>query len=306
MRRIVFRVGLFEGDRAYSEAALSVLVGALVRANEAYLRSHPGTPSFEASGVRVGGVRFRCMGSVDEWVGVEALLARGHGNGVSLACWRAAERLAAGEAVKPRVVWVPTEPGGRYHVVIDGPDGGVEDPGAVLGEAAELHAPASRVEMELGLFRREGARRYSERVLATLLGALTTANVLYLRSRAGVPPLYRAGVRYRAERYPREEWKGLGVVHEDGEGDCEDLACARAAELIVRGHAARPVFRWRRLGRLSIYHIVVRHPDGSIEDPSLVLGMGAGGATLADMGLDAERARGRCAPRARRCAKGER
>ena len=147
---------------------------------------------------------------------------------------------------------------------------------------------------ELGLFTSERERAYSERVLAILLRALVDANCVYLATHRATPPLYRAGVRYRAERWPRERWKGIAQVLRDGEGDCEDLACFRAAELIVgAGVAAEPVFRFRRLGRLSVYHILVRYPDGSLEDPSLLLGMGSGGASADELGVTLTASAGR-------------
>ena len=60
------------------------------------------------------------------------------------------------------------------------------------------------------------------------------------------------------------------IVH-----NCEDLACWRAAELVVRHNIqARPVFMERRRSNGSyLYHILVRYPDGRIEDPSKILGM---------------------------------
>ena len=312
MRRIVFRLGLFESesDRAYSERALELLVRALIAANVAYLRAHPRVPALYEAGVRLDISRSRSPRSEDEWQGIASILESGAANNASLACWRCAERIVGGEAVEPALCWAPGG-GGLYHVSLSMRDGTIEDPSAILFARAagapmspvlgrpDLHASASRIALDLQLFRREVARSYSERVLSILLGALTTANVLYLRAHADAPPLYRAGVRYRAERFPREEWRGIAALHEEREGDCEDLACARSAELIARGRAARPVFRWRRLGRLSVYHILVRHSDGSIEDPSLLLGMGARGATLADLGMEGARARARGArPRA--------
>jgi hypothetical protein len=52
------------------------------------------------------------------------------------------------------------------------------------------------------------------------------------------------------------------------------LACWRAAELQAQGIAAHPVFVWRKMKNGShLYHIVVRWPDGRLEDPSKRLGM---------------------------------
>jgi hypothetical protein len=56
----------------------------------------------------------------------------------------------------------------------------------------------------------------------------------------------------------------------------------RVAELIHAGVAAKIRVQWRARrnadgtqGR-KYFHIVVRHPDGTIEDPSAKLGMGSG------------------------------
>ena len=143
-----------------------------------------------------------------------------------------------------------------------------------------------RVSFVLNLFRSEAERAASERVMRVLLRALAAANVEYLRDHPSTPALYQAGVRYQAERVPREDWKGIAQTLEDGFGDCEDLACWRVAELVARERvAAEPVFRYRQVGRLSVYHILVRYPDGRIEDPSAALGMGSGGATRRQLGL---------------------
>lgn len=142
------------------------------------------------------------------------------------------------------------------------------------------------ISFRLRLFSSESERASSERVLRVLLRALAAANVEYLRTHPDTPPLYRAGVHYQAERVPREYWKGIAETLEDQQGDCEDLACWRCAEIIVRERiAAEPIFRYRNVGRLSVYHILVRYPDGRVEDPSALLGMGQHGATRRQLGL---------------------
>jgi len=63
------------------------------------------------------------------------------------------------------------------------------------------------------------------------------------------------------------------IVH-----NCEDLACWRTAELRedpVKPLAAKPFAKWRRKpDGAYAYHALVLLPDGNLEDPSLVLGMG--------------------------------
>lgn len=89
---------------------------------------------------------------------------------------------------------------------------------------------------------------------------------------AGLPPLYESGVEYEAEPWGSESWLTPREVLARRAGDCEDLAAWRAAELRVAGvdPAARPVLI--HTGPNS-YHAVVRLADGTLEDPSAVLGM---------------------------------
>lgn len=102
------------------------------------------------------------------------------------------------------------------------------------------------------------------------LEGLVCINATMLVER-GLPDLYGSGVRYRREAPPRERWQNAAETIVAGHGDCEDLACWRAAELRVRdGEPARAVAVPG--GRRTI-HIVVRRADGSLEDPSAALGM---------------------------------
>jgi hypothetical protein len=108
--------------------------------------------------------------------------------------------------------------------------------------------------------------------LAPALAALTVCNVGLLRIKP-LPPLYQSGVRYAREAVihgrPKEVWLTIPLLYMRGFGDCEDLATARAAQLIVSGVKARAVAIPTSIG----WHIVVRWPDGRIEDPSRQLGM---------------------------------
>jgi hypothetical protein len=146
-----------------------------------------------------------------------------------------------------------------------------------------------RVTFVLGAF--DGDRKSEERrilrhkSLYECLSALTRIDLHILLSAKGkIPALYDSGVRYRAEPEGQEDWLDvlscLQAHKEELQGgpkstiDCEDLACWRAAELQAQGIAAHPVFVWRKINDGShLYHIVVRYPDGRIEDPSRKLGM---------------------------------
>jgi hypothetical protein len=141
-----------------------------------------------------------------------------------------------------------------------------------------------RVIFELDLFQGPAQRIESEAVMRLLLEALTAANVVFLKYHPNTPSIYAGGVRYEREIpgsmpgcFPSnaipEVWKTIPYILRDGFGDCEDLACARTAELLAQGIAAQPTFRFRVLGTMLVYHILVLLPDGRIEDPSLKLGM---------------------------------
>lgn len=88
-------------------------------------------------------------------------------------------------------------------------------------------------------------------------------------SGASYPPLYDAGVKYKRE--PKEVWRPASIVLKDGWGDCEDLVAWRVAECRLQGDAATA--RVYQAGPKT-WHTVVEHADGTIEDPSRILGMG--------------------------------
>lgn len=131
--------------------------------------------------------------------------------------------------------------------------------------------------------------------LVIALEALTAANEWHLRNaiREGrpLPRLYDSGVFYEEEPPGQEDWLDYPTLLKLGKGDCEDLGCALTAERrVYDGIPSRPVLRWkyitsdylRRNGypakilpRDGIYliHILSQLPDGTLEDPSKVLGM---------------------------------
>lgn len=121
----------------------------------------------------------------------------------------------------------------------------------------------------------EGSR---DRVLRILLWSLIRLNREYLRMNPHTPKLYESGVRYIREKEGEEIWPDIGEILAMGGGDCEDLACWRAAELLESGIPARPAWRHRKVRMPSgsiatLYHILVWTPKG-FEDPSRTLGMG--------------------------------
>jgi hypothetical protein len=106
-----------------------------------------------------------------------------------------------------------------------------------------------------------------------------------------IPQLYASGVYYAEEAPGREDWLDAPAVLRQGFADCEDLAAYRAAELRVAGFDVEPVIKWQWIPRelmirqgypadklpskgVWLVHCCVRWPDGRIEDPSRILGMG--------------------------------
>ena len=102
-------------------------------------------------------------------------------------------------------------------------------------------------------------------------------------ARRPLPPLYRAGVRYRPEPRGQERWQVPSEVKRKGFGDCEDLAAWRVAELRRKGEAAMPYVKQTGARR---WHAMVKRADGRLEDPSRLLGMGQGGDEMAGEGED--------------------
>ena len=112
--------------------------------------------------------------------------------------------------------------------------------------------------------------------LAPALAALVGLNVAYYRlGNYAIPPLYNGSIRYALEGRNsrgarRERWLCAPEVVRYGFGDCEDLACYRAMELRIAGDTrATAIPKRTEIG----WHIVVRHGNGRIEDPSKILGM---------------------------------
>jgi len=138
-----------------------------------------------------------------------------------------------------------------------------------------------RITFVLNLFKGEHDRELSHASLKTLLMALMHLDVLYLKAHPETPALFSKKengepfVRYAEEPPGQEDWQDIPTTMKLGWGDCEDLACWRAAELRVRHNVqAEPTFIWKlRANGGYLYHILVKYPDGRIEDPSRTLGM---------------------------------
>lgn len=141
---------------------------------------------------------------------------------------------------------------------------------------------AYRITLVLDLFKGPEDRELSHRVLQVMLESLYEINCEWLRVHPEAPGIYDDNVvthkkrmHYQQEEAGHEDWQDIPTSLALGTADCEDLACWRAAELTVRqGIKATPTFTFkpRRNGGM-LYHIIVKLPDGTIEDPSKKLGM---------------------------------
>jgi len=158
----------------------------------------------------------------------------------------------------------------------------------------------------------------SEDLLMRMLGINCRYNLQYLRKHPDTPALYDSGIAYtppdQADGRPPLQpsdlkallkllrkmgcdpetalmivrmLKGIEIFLDipgllrRGKGDCNELVPMRVAELWRVGLAASPYLTREKNDRGGwTYHAIVLWPDGSSEDPSLILGMG--GQDLAD------------------------
>lgn len=128
-------------------------------------------------------------------------------------------------------------------------------------------------------------RERSELQVLVLLEALTLLDQLYLNEHPETPLLYdqyRQGkIKYKLPAqldvdktaFQGETFRDIPRIMENGGGDCDNIASWRVAELRQLGIAARPYITNRRDGDRTIYHVIVLWPDGSSEDPCLLIGM---------------------------------
>ncbi len=103
-------------------------------------------------------------------------------------------------------------------------------------------------------------------------------NVLLMRAWQArghqVPSIYElaaGGFRYKPEPRGREWWQTFVDNIDEGSGDCEDLAGHQAG--FYRAELAIPARAVTKKTGAHVYHAVVEHPGGAIEDPSLPLGL---------------------------------
>lgn len=116
--------------------------------------------------------------------------------------------------------------------------------------------------------------RQSSETFARTVRALLEAMILPSRDEVVVTgPLYRSSVSYRREAEGRETFASPVLVATRGHGDCAHLCLWRVAELRNAGIAATFDIFIQERETSRTFHVRVRLPDGSVEDPSIRLGM---------------------------------
>jgi hypothetical protein len=264
---------------------LKVLLAALTMVDRLYLQTNKGkVPPVYRSGIRYE----EEADGRDDWQDIPTTLALKKGDAEDLACWRAAELQEQGVMAWPTLEFDH----GCLHPRVRYPNGRIEDPAKMMGmghhtkPCLAIRTPGTRetpIAFVMDVF--HGSRvpqqkqALAHRTLRLLLGALTIIDCDILRRYPMLPRLYdpRMAVYYEVEPNGREDWQDVLTNFRRKSADCEDLASHRAAELQVKdGLNAWPCFTYkvRRTNGSHLYHIQTRYPDGSIEDPSRILGMG--------------------------------
>jgi len=86
-----------------------------------------------------------------------------------------------------------------------------------------------------------------------------------------LPPLFRSGIRFQPQpTYGKglENFRLPFDVYQRRQGDCDQLVIYRLWELYV--HGVQAICRAEWIG--DRVHVLVRLPNGQLEDPSLILG----------------------------------
>jgi len=121
--------------------------------------------------------------------------------------------------------------------------------------------------------------------LQTLVGI----NLWQLRQK-NYPLLYESGIYYKTIP-PARQWYDIPLMLKIGYGDCKNLVAYRIAELKHYYNIdAKPCIKWKFVTHDSkgvklydndgdpltilLIHVMVLYPNGRIEDPSKILGMG--------------------------------
>lgn len=131
--RVTYALDIFRGDRErqLSRESLNVMLRCLYDLDCLYLRAHPEVPALYRSGVRY----MEEPPGQEEWQDVATCLRMGTADCEDLAAWRAAE-LTVRDRIPARPVFREqrrADGSYLYHIVVQYPNGQIEDPSRILG-----------------------------------------------------------------------------------------------------------------------------------------------------------------------------
>jgi hypothetical protein len=264
--RVAFVVDLFNGphERALSDDTLQVLLDSLTDVDSAYLAENPRAPLVYHAGVRYE----EEPPGQEDWQDVATTVGMRGGDCVPLT----AKVLRRGEGGRQESVSIGRvtpgdvirgEGGGWTRVLSAWATGDKPILAFSLSNGETLRvSPEHRVILASGLERRAADLVRGAELRSVSEAHLSVDSVLEEGPEPCCDLTTDTGLFYLADSDV--------VVH-----NCEDLACWRVAELRTRfGIDARPTFTSQvRPDGSHLYHILVRLPDGRIEDPSRRLGM---------------------------------
>lgn len=320
---------------AMGKAALGRLAAALVDVNAEYIRTYPDDfASVYESGFVIGDPAGRGGQCGDRrWQDVAVMKDSGIVKPDDLVMARVAE-LNVQHDIKASVR-VYSDERGMYELLVEWPqtlpvgavypesvyqhpiDGAlVESPSEAMGsrEKAAFVAPNRPYRITLavdciGEDHPEALRMAVDHCMGYLLHALTDIDEMYLRAFPDrFPLLYDSCVRYDRMSPPPssvcgdDDWQDIVVTYEMCKGDCEDVACIRAAEVTV--HYGIPVVPMVMLQQnyapgaptRHLYHVMDKWPDGLGKYPPSVFadetdqGMMMMECPSTELGMNAEQA----------------
>lgn len=301
-----------DGDPRARSAPRQIALECLASLDEWHLRrslrqAERGLSDVVLPPLYASGVTYQAPSARVGWLDLPEVIKRGAASSEGLAAWRAAELRVSGVDAEPVTErrWIPGRRGtGRWSVraAVRHPDGRVEDPARILGAPEDDGVPedeGNQPLIRLSMPDSDDGSHFAPLQIA--LEGLAQIDEWQIRrslrraqkglSSEVLPPLYASGVVYREEAPGHEDWPDVPKVIAAGWGDCEDLAAWRAAELRVAGIECEPVIKWQWVPRemmiaqgypasklpdrgVWMVHCCVRFPDGHVEDPSKILGMG--------------------------------
>lgn len=278
MYRITFVLDLFKGEdeRKLSHDSLKSLLLALMHLDCLYLREHPEVPLLFDSGVRYQeeppgqedwqDIPTTLKLKIGDCLPLSTLVLRANGEACEIGSLVPGD-VIMGDGVPTRVI--ETAVTGEKDILAFDLDNGCTlrcspEHKLFLQSGEEVRAKNVRVGDRL----KSPSSPFPCAETAWQTRAKNSANSTKVRAIRECEPEMCCDIETDTGKFYLPE--SDVVVH-----NCEDLACWRAAELRVRHNImAEPTFIWKKRENGGyLYHILVRLPDGRVEDPSRTLGM---------------------------------